>query len=100
MEIKLEDVEAMVVSSTPMPRSVRSRGRKRTTAEESSSGDERSPPASVVPANLGVQRTCSQRASKTEAMSKMIVNDALKIDEFDEEDASDVTCDDDSDASE
>lgn len=87
------------MSSTPMPRSVRSRDRKRTIAAESSSDDELSP-ASVVPENLGVQRTCSQRASKTAAMSKMIVNDALKIDEFDEEDASDVTCDDDSDASE
>lgn len=82
---------------TPAPRSTKpTRSRKRVTLEESSSDDEDSSPTSVVPNNLGTISARSQRASKTAALSKMTTNEALNIDEDDEEEeGSEVTSDED-----
>ncbi|XP_052197857.1 uncharacterized protein LOC127804849 isoform X1 [Diospyros lotus] len=92
LDFKLEHDDFTEILPTPAPRSARpARSRRRVRHEESSSDDESSP-TPVVPVNPGMASTRSQRLSKTAALRKITASRDVKInDDISEEDASEVT---------
>ncbi|CAK9168302.1 unnamed protein product [Ilex paraguariensis] len=96
--------ESTEMPPTPAPRSTRpNRARRRVRRDEEISSDEEISPASVASTNPTVMSTRSQRASKTAAMTKMTASKSIRINDEAEEDVeeegSEVTSEDDSDAS-
>lgn len=104
LKLNLSEYECTDIPTPVATRSTRPpRPRRRAKVEESSSEDETSP-KSVFPNNPVTMSSRSQRASKTAAMNKIANRTVMKIVESDEEDddeegASELTSEDQSDAS-
>uniref|UniRef100_A0A5B6ZJY2 Putative condensin complex subunit 3 n=1 Tax=Davidia involucrata TaxID=16924 RepID=A0A5B6ZJY2_DAVIN len=98
LDLNLDVAGSMEIPPTPAPRSTRPTRSRRRVRYESSSSDENTPTC-VVPTNVGMMGTRSQRVSKTAALAKMTANRAIRInddgDEDDEEEGSEVTSEED-----